>query len=211
MYVRQLELGPMANFVYLIGDPETKECAVVDPAWNVPALLEAARADGYRITKVLLTHGHSDHINGVEAVLREHAVPVHVHEADAFALRHVGEGLRKSADGEKVRLGEMEIACIHTPGHTEGSQCLLVRGHLLTGDTLFIGGCGRVDLAGSDPEKMYHSLRRLAALEDAVRVLPGHDYSAEKSALLGAERERNPYIRASLRASADEFRRLVGP
>jgi len=200
----------MANYVYLVGDPDSKECAVVDPAWDVDAIFEAARAGGYRITKVLLTHNHPDHTNGIAGVLERRDIPVFVHADDAFALKAVGKNLRQVDGGQTELLGKMEITFLHTPGHTEGSQCFQFQNRLLTGDTLFIGGCGRVDLPDSDPEKMYHSLRKLAALSDTTLIFPGHNYSPEKSIALLEERDRNSYIRASMTGSATDFKRMVG-
>ena len=211
MQLRQLELGPMANFVYLVADPKSKECAVVDPAWDVPSILREARQGGWRITRILLTHNHPDHTNGIGGVLAHAEVPVHVHAEDALGLGSAGKNLRKFQDGERIRLGEASIEVLHTPGHTPGSSCFLFEGRLLTGDTLFIGGCGRVDLPGSDPEKLYHSLKRIAELPDDITVFPGHNYAAACSSSLGDEKKKNLYIRASAQATAREFSQLVGP
>jgi len=209
MRVTQLELGPMANLVYLIEDLSSKECAAVDPGWDVQALLDRAEADGCRITRILATHGHPDHVNAVGELSRRLDIPAFIHRADAPALRGLPR-VETVEDGRKIPVGNLVVEALHTPGHTEGSQCFLVEGALLTGDTLFIGACGRTDLPGSDPEKLYHSLRRLAGLPDGTVVWPGHDYAPEKSAAMGVERERNPYVRAALKMGAREFCRLVG-
>jgi glyoxylase-like metal-dependent hydrolase (beta-lactamase superfamily II) len=210
MYFRQLELGPMANYVYLVGDPETKACAVVDPAWDAEAIHRAAEEDGYRIERLLITHGHHDHINAIEPLLARVDARVHVHEQDAFAIPAIGDALVPVKGGERLELGKLAVRCLHTPGHTEGSQCFRFEDGLMTGDTLFVRSCGRVDFENSDPEKMWASLKRLCELEDSLTVFPGHNYSPEKSVPLGVEKGQNRFLQAVLRAGPDEFRRMVG-
>jgi len=211
-FFRQLQLGPMANFVYLLGDAESGECAVVDPGWDAAAILREAREGGVRITRVLLTHGHSDHTNGVAGVLAQAkagAARVYIHPEDALALGGISADISTTADGEEIVLGGLRSKVLHTPGHTPGSQCFLCDGRLMTGDTLFVGECGRVDLPGSNPAKLYHSLRRIASLPDSTVIYPGHDYGSQRSVVLGEERRRNPYIQASLQASLEDFCSLV--
>ena len=209
MILKTLQLGPMANFVYLIADGETKECAVVDPAWDVPAILRAVEQEGLKLARVLVTHNHPDHINGVAELLASADVPVHVHGEDAFALKAVQENLRPARSGDKVRLGKLELTFLHTPGHTAGSQCFLVEDRVVTGDTLFIGACGRVDLPGSDPEKMYQSLKRLSQLPAKTLILPGHDYGEVPTATVEEERRRNRYLQAAA-GGLDDFLALTG-
>jgi len=210
MYFRQLELGPMANFVYLVGDPETKTCAVIDPAWDAETIFNTAEADGYKIERILVTHGHHDHINGIEPLLARVDARVHVHEQDAFALPALGDAIKTVVGGDRLDLGKLSIRCLHTPGHTEGSQCFRFEGNLMTGDTLFIRSCGRVDFENSDPEKMWASLKGLAGMEDSLVVMPGHNYSEEKSVSLGVEKGQNRFLRAVVSAGPDKFRELVG-
>lgn len=209
IYLKQLELGPMANYVYLVGDPETKECAVIDPAWNVQKILDTAREDGYKITKALATHNHPDHTNGLPQLLQERDIPIYIHKEDAFALEGVEGSVKQVSGGDKAKIGKIEVTFLHTPGHTEGSQCFQFRDRLLTGDTLFIRGCGRVDLPGSDPEKMYHSLRKLASLDGKTTLFPGHNYSEESSVDLETERGQNPYLRAVLTLTPSDFLKLT--
>lgn len=208
--LRQLELGPLANFVYILGDPETKECAVVDPAWDVPAILKAIEAEGLNLTRVLVTHNHPDHTNGIGEVLKAFDVPVHIHRHDAQALRPFKANLRLTEGGDRVDIGRLELTFLHTPGHTEGSQCFHVRDRLVSGDTLFIRGCGRMDLPSSDPEKMYASLRKISGLPDETVVFPGHNYAEAPCAPLGSEKRENPYLRTSLSSGLEDFLRLVG-
>jgi hydroxyacylglutathione hydrolase len=208
--LRQIQLGPMANFVYLLADPETKECAVVDPAWDVAAILEAVHQEGWRLRKILVTHNHPDHTNGIGELLKTRDLPIFVHEKDAEALRSLGENLRMVRGGDTTALGRLTISFLHTPGHTHGSQCFLVTGNLLSGDTLFIKGCGRVDLPNSDPEAMYQSLRRISGLPDRTLLLPGHDYGDKPCAALAEEKEKNPYLRLSATRALPDFLRFIG-
>lgn len=208
LYVRQLELGPMQNFVYLVGDPGSKEAAVIDPGWDVPAILKRAAQDGYRISRIFLTHHHFDHVNGVEELLRHAPAQVYAHRDDVPYLTVPAAQLTPVQDGEVVAIGALPVTMLHTPGHTPGSQCLLAIGHIFTGDTLFVGSCGRVDQPGGDAKAMYRSLsQKLRPLDDAVRVMPGHNYAEEPTAALGEEKRTNPFLAA---ASLEAFLRLVG-
>jgi glyoxylase-like metal-dependent hydrolase (beta-lactamase superfamily II) len=226
LYFHQLPVGEMANLAYLVGSRSTRECLVVDPAWEVDALLDRAEADGMRVVGALVTHYHPDHvggqifglrIEGVARLLERAPVPLHVHEREAEGTRRVtgaGEGdLVRHAGGDVLALGAVRVRLLHTPGHTPGSQCFLVEeagrpGLLVSGDTLFLGSCGRVDLPGASPEDMYRSLTGvLARLPDDTVLYPGHLYSSEPSASLGSEKRRNPYLRA---ANLEQFLAFVG-
>ncbi len=200
----------MANFVYIIGDPQTKRCAVVDPAWDVTAIREAIEKSGWRLSCILATHNHFDHINGVAELLEHADVPVYIHVNDAYALKELKGNVRPTRGGDKVELGKLDITFLHTPGHTEGSQCFLFADRLLSGDTLFIRGCGRVDLPNSDPEKMYQSLRKIASLDDQTVVFPGHNYAEAPCAPLASEKKHNPYLKLSVTQGLGDFLRLVG-
>jgi glyoxylase-like metal-dependent hydrolase (beta-lactamase superfamily II) len=206
---RQLELGPMQNFVYLIADPTTREAAVVDAAWDVDAIVRAAEADGYRITKDLVTHFHPDHLGGnlmghqiigaAELVARVPA-KVHIHKAEVPFV-HGLTGLSSSdlvavEGGDEIEVGKLKVKFLHTPGHTPGSQCFLVGNALVSGDTLFIGSCGRVDLPGSNPGDMYRSLTQvLAALPDETLLYPGHNYAERPRSTIGDEKRTNMMMR----------------
>src|SRR3989338_10612854 len=142
--IRQLELGPLANFVYLLADPKTLEAWVVDPAWNVPAIRKALEAEQWKLTGIFLTHNHFDHINGVGDVLKFADVPIFIHKEDAPVIeKDFKSNLKPLSGGEALALGGLSIQMMHTPGHTEGSLCLKVMDPLVTRDTLFIRGCGR--------------------------------------------------------------------
>lgn len=198
----------MQNFIYLIGDPQTREAAVVDPGWEVPSILAAAGRDGYRLTAAFVTHHHFDHVQGLAEVLEAADVPIYVHRDDAPLLDVSRSSLRPMAGGETVSVGNFQVTLIHTPGHTPGSQCLLVEGRLLSGDTLFVRACGRCDLPGSDPAKLYESLdKKLRPLDDATILCPGHHYAEAPTSALKEEKRANPFLRAG---TMQEFLRLVG-
>ena len=207
LYLKQIELGPLQNFVYLIGDLETRQTAVVDPAWNVPAILDAAARDEMVINKILVTHTHFDHINGVEEMMRATDAQVVVHKKETESIPVEGPSILSVEGGAKIAVGKLELGLLHTPGHTPGSVCFTVEDRLIAGDTLFIGGCGRCDLPGGDPELMYKSLARLKAMDDQLVLYPGHNYAPEESAPLGKEKERNPFLMAP---SQEAFLNMVG-
>jgi hydroxyacylglutathione hydrolase len=195
IYLRQVELGPMANYVYFVGDPTTREVAVVDPAWEVDRILVLARENDLTISSILITHSHFDHINGVEELLHHTHARVFIHKAEAEFMGAVWPDMVRVESGDRTRLGNVDITFLHTPGHTPGSQCFLVDNCLISGDTLFIGACGRCDLPGSSPEDMYVSLtQKLAKLDDRTIVLPGHNYAAKPSSTIGEEKRSNPYL-----------------
>jgi glyoxylase-like metal-dependent hydrolase (beta-lactamase superfamily II) len=219
-YLKQMEVGPMQNFVYLIGDRRAGECVVVDPAWDVDGILKAAAEEGLKITGALLTHTHYDHVNGVQRLLELTDAKVYVNKAEkeflaksradatGIFINVSSPNLAAVSDADRLRVGKTEIQFIHTPGHTPGSQCFLVENGLVSGDTLFIGYCGRCDLPGGDPERMYESLTgKLAKLDSGTVLYPGHNYSEKPTALLGEEKASNPYLKA---ASLDEFYRAMG-
>jgi glyoxylase-like metal-dependent hydrolase (beta-lactamase superfamily II) len=218
LYFRQLLAGrdfaqddmlarQMVNFVYLIGDREKGEAVAVDPAYGVREIVEILDADGMRLTGALATHYHADHcggsimghsIEGLAELLALDGVsaPVHVQSAEAeWVKRSTGlsDGdLVLHESGDVVHVGDIPITMMHTPGHTPGSQCFHVEGCLVAGDTLFLEGCGRTDLPGSDPDEMYYSLtQRLATVPDDTILYPGHLYSADPSASMGTTRSRN--------------------
>ena len=210
----------MQNFVYLVGDPVTRECVVVDPAWEIDRIVATAEADGMRLVGALVTHTHQDHVGGsleswgmpgripgVEELLERAPMKVYVHRAEREFLRGFGSDLVKVDNTQTLQVGQLTLTFMHTPGHTPGSQCFLIDGRLISGDTLFIGSCGRTDLPGSDPSAMYYSLtQRLGALPDDTLLLPGHNYGGPTSTI-GAEKRQNPFLRFS---TLGDFLRAMG-
>ncbi len=195
LYVRQLKLGPMDNFVYLVGAPGASETAVIDPAWDVEAAVRAAEEDGRKLTHALLSHHHFDHVNGLPALLAHGGIRTFAHRADVPKLApEVRREITPLDAGDAVEVGPLRLLAMHTPGHTPGSTCWHAGEGLFAGDTLFVNACGRCDLAGGDPEQMFQSLTRVSRLADEVRLYPGHDYGDVPVSSIGREKERNPYF-----------------
>lgn len=225
LYFHQLQVGQMANLVYLVGSRSTREALIVDPAWAVDTLLDKAEEDGIEVVGALATHYHQDHVGGslfgmeIEGIARllvRKPVPIHVNKEEADGLKDITGAsetdLRRVEGGDALELGAVRIRLLHTPGHTPGSQCFLVeeegqRSRLVSGDTLFLGSCGRVDLPGSDPEAMYRSLNEtLARLPDDTIVFPGHLYGDPQGSI-GEEKRSNPMMRVS---SLEQFLSFMG-
>lgn len=216
LYLRQLLVGrdvgqgnpagaQMQNFVYLVGDRDAGECMVVDPAWDIAGIVERAGEDDMRIVGALTTHYHPDHvggtifglqIDGLAELMSTNPCKVHAHELEVDGIQLVtglseSDFVRHSAN-DRIEVGEVEIELLHTPGHTPGSSCFLVKENLVAGDTLFLQGCGRVDLPGGDAEEMRLTLtQRLSRLPDAMELYPGHAYGGEHASL-GQVRRINP-------------------
>lgn len=205
--IHTLELGPMENFVYLIEDRASRRAAVVDPAWDVPEVLALARRLDVAITDILLTHSHHDHINGIEELLQQHDAQLHLLRAEAqFWGRHL-ELPTLHHGGDVIELGETQIHALHTPGHTPGSACYRIADELITGDTLFVFGCGRCDLRGGNPEQMYTTLKDMAArLPPATRIHPGHNYAEQPVSTMAEQLEGNPFLHFDSRERFVDYR-----
>jgi len=224
----------MINFVYLVADDTTRTALLVDPAWDIDGLVANVAREGYTLVGALATHYHPDHIGGdlwgtqVEGIaeLKERLpdVKIHAHSAEAPWIERV-TGMKASdltlhEDGDTIELGTGRITCVHTPGHSPGSTCWQATeeksdsgtqatpASLFTGDTLFVGACGRIDLPGSDPDEMFRTLtERLAKLPADTIVQPGHDYGRTPTSTLEQERRTNPYLKVR---SLEEWRRGMG-
>jgi glyoxylase-like metal-dependent hydrolase (beta-lactamase superfamily II) len=231
LYFRQLLSGrdfaqgdgiaqQMRNFAYLIGDRQTGDCVVVDPAYAAGDLVDRLEADGMHLSGVLVTHHHPDHVGGsmmgfelkgLAELLERVSVPVHVNSQEAlFVSRITGipmSDLTTHDHGDKVSIGHIDIELLHTPGHTPGSQCFLLDGRLIAGDTLFLEGCGRTDFPGGDSDEIFRSLQKLAQLSGDPTVFPGHWYSAEPSASLSEVKRSNYVYRV---ANLEQWRTLMG-
>jgi glyoxylase-like metal-dependent hydrolase (beta-lactamase superfamily II) len=208
LYFKQIEIGPMHNYVYLVGSTETREAAVVDAAWDIDEILRIAAQDEIKITHALVTHTHPDHVGGGFAgmeiagateLLDKCKAKVVVHKAEAEFIKGLSSSdMIKTDNGDKVDVGGLEIQLMHTPGHTPGSQCFLVDNRVVSGDTLFIDACGRVDFPGGNPEQMYYSLtQKLMTLPDDMILFPGHNYAPLKHATMGEQKRTNPYLKFS--------------
>jgi glyoxylase-like metal-dependent hydrolase (beta-lactamase superfamily II) len=216
LYFRQLLAGrdfavgdpvatQMLNFVYVIGDAVTKECVLVDPCYAVADLLRICTTAGYRVTGALATHYHPDHVGGdmyghnlegVRELLSKCPCKIHAQRPEAPWIQRItgcsASDLQLHDSGDVVKVGEIPITLIHTPGHTPGSQCFLVQDKLVSGDTLFLQGCGRTDLPGGDPRQLYLSLtQKLSKVPDSTVLYPGHLYDPRPFANLGDTRKTN--------------------
>lgn len=197
LLIKQFEIGPMQNFVYFIGDQNTKQALLVDPAWDIKSLLEEASKAGIAIKGILVTHGHFDHTNGVEELLKNYDIPVYINEAemDFFKFSWGKENIKKVSSGDKLKIGNVEVQFIHTPGHTPGSQCFLIQNNLVSGDTLFIDACGRCDLPGGNVEEMFDTIyNKLMKMPDNTLIFPGHNYAHITQDLLINQKRTNPYM-----------------
>ena len=209
MEIIQIRLSRMAVFCYLICDEETRTCALIDPAFDTDRILAEARRFKYRVTHIINTHGHSDHTAGNQAIKAATVARLLIHELDADRLGKLlhstfsrilgGKGSPRPDmllhDDDIVRIGETDLKIIHTPGHSPGSICLYASGHLFTGDTLFVGAVGRIDLPGGSRLQMQISFReKIFTLPEETIVWPGHDYGPTPSSTLGQEKKTNPFI-----------------
>lgn len=231
LYFRQLLAGrdvaaddpvaaQMVNFIYLIGDRAAGKCVVVDPAWNVDDVLRVAAADDMQMEGVLATHHHPDHVGGdlfgtsipgIRELLEKSALKIHCNREETEWIRRTtgvsASDLVSYSSGDVLRVGDVDIRMIHTPGHTPGSQCFLVGDKLVAGDTLFLQGCGRTDFPGGDADEMYRSLtQRLAKIPDDTLLYPGHLYDPRPSATLGETRATNYVFKVP---SAEAWRQMM--
>lgn len=211
MIFYQKPVGPMQNFVYLIGDESTKEAAVVDAGWDIDEIIETTNKDKLKIKKIILTHSHFDHVQRVAELADKAKADVYFHELEYDSIRkhinNLSTKIIKLKDNDEINVGKLKIKIIHTPGHTPGSICLLAENKLLTGDTLFVGAIGRTDLPGGDASKLFESLQKLKKLDDKIEVYPGHDYGQTKFSTIGKEKKNNLYFKCKTK---EEFMRLVG-
>ena len=207
LIIEQIQIGPMENFTYIVGSRSSREVAIVDPAWDIDGLLDHISQRDYKLTAALATHYHPDHvgggmgnqnITGVAELMSKNPVKVYANKLEVDGLKKA-TGLSDSDihsvdSGDTLQLGTVQVEFLHTPGHTPGSQCFRIKNTLVSGDTLFIDGCGRVDLPGSSSEDMYKSLQHIKTLPSDTLLLPGHNYSHIPNATLAETKERNAYL-----------------
>ncbi len=201
MIFEQIPVGAMQNFAYLVGDENTSLAAVVDPAWDIDRILAVAKRHDLKVIFVINTHSHPDHTSGNSELVRATGARVVAHEASR---------IKKDIsikEGDTLRVGSLELKFIHTPGHSPDSISVLVGGKLMTGDTLFVGECGRTDLPGGSSEQLHASLfNKLMKLPDDVEVYPGHDYGTKPHSRIGYERTHNYVLKPR---SVEEFVRFM--
>ncbi len=207
MIFKQIPVGMMANFTYVLGCEKTRKAAVVDPPSDISDIIKVATENGLNIEFIIATHSHSDHTEGIRSLVRQTGAKVAVHKEDAPSLerRNIPTD-RLVGDGDELMVGDIRIEILHTPGHTPGSICLLADKKLLTGDTLFVGNCGRSDLPGGSARHLYQSLHeKLKKLRDDIEVYPGHDYGDRPASTIAREKATNPTLTCK---SYEEFERV---
>jgi len=186
MLLVQIPLNEGKNFAYVFGDETTREAAVIDPGYNVEKILKQIQQLKVHIKYIFNTHSHGDHTAGNNQMKDK---------TGAKIVAHTKSPIKKDIavqDQDNLEVGKLKVKVIHTPGHTPDGICLQVDGKLFTGDTLFVGECGRTDLSGSSTEDMYYSLfEKILPLDDNVEVYPGHDYGSKPSSTIGYERKTN--------------------
>jgi hydroxyacylglutathione hydrolase len=189
--VLQIPVGQMANFTYIMADESKSEAAIIDPSWNLEKIFEALKKNKWTARYVINTHSHFDHVLGNEQVAEITGAQIVQHE-NSQLVKQISV-----SEGDVVKLGDIPIRILHTPGHSPDSICLMVDGYLVfTGDTLFVGNCGRVDLPGSNPKEMYTSLfEKVAKLDESLTVYPGHDYGSRPTSTIGQEKRTNYVLR----------------
>lgn len=188
--VEQIQVGRMQNFTYVISDYKTKDAVILDPSWNLADIEQVIRRDSLRVTHIVNTHHHFDHTTGNEQMAQSTGAPIAQHEASELphdiSLRH----------GDAVAFGDSALEVLHTPGHSKDSICLVGDGKIFTGDTLFVGTCGRVDLPGGSARELYHSIfDTLSNLEDSLVVYPGHNYGIAPTSTIGDQKQSNFVMR----------------
>ena len=209
MKAKQLKLGPMDNFSYVIWDEDRKEAAVIDPAWQPEVIEEFLQKEKLTLKFLLLTHAHPDHVNAAGYFMgKNRELALTVHNEDTFLLDGDITPLNLLKGNEELALGRIRIKVIHTPGHTPGSVSYLAGGCVFTGDTLFVGECGRVDLPGSDPKALRLSLLKLAALPGETALYPGHSYNGDTSTI-GVQKEYNIYMKLAAKTEAEFIKAVV--
>jgi hydroxyacylglutathione hydrolase len=208
MFLEQIQVGQMMVFAYLLGDPQSGEALVIDPADDVEDIIARAKKNNLKIKYIVNTHGHVDHISGNSDMKKLTGAQIIIHEDDALRLTTTPAELLAMfnakpspaaditvKDGDEIRVGDISLQVLHTPGHSEGSMSLYTDGIVFTGDTLFVEAVGRTDFPGGDWDVMYQSIQtKLFRLPDETRVLPGHNYGRMTSSTIGHEKKHNPFL-----------------
>jgi hydroxyacylglutathione hydrolase len=209
MFLKQMQVGNMAVFAYLLGDTATGEALVIDPAANIDGIIAQADQNKVKIQYIVNTHGHVDHIAGNLDMKNKTGAKIIIHESDAemltstpamilkmFGAKQSPTADRTVGDGDIISVGGISLKVLHTPGHSPGSMSLYTEGYVFTGDTLFVGGVGRTDLPGGSSQVMARSIQqKLCTLPDDTKVMPGHNYGGAPTSTIGREKTSNPFLR----------------
>tara|TARA_B100001245_G_C22776193_1_gene375033 strand:- start:86 stop:697 length:612 start_codon:yes stop_codon:yes gene_type:complete len=197
----QIPLGPMKNLAYIISDNETKKTAIVDPAWEIEKILDITKRNNLNIIYIINTHSHSDHISGNEEIIKQ---------TNAKLISYYKSPRKPDipiSENDEITLGKTKMKFIHTPGHCPDSICIIVNNKILTGDTLFVGNCGRIDLPGGNIDELYTSLfTKIYKLDDKLEVYPGHDYGEKPFSTIEYEKKHNYVLEPR---NLNEFREFM--
>lgn len=186
MKVHQLQVGNMQNFTYVLEDEETKDAVIIDPSWDLDLVIETLERNALKAKYVINTHHHFDHTIGNDAIVKHTKSKILQHESSTL------KNDIQLSNGEKIKFGNSELTVVHTPGHSKDSICLVGDGKIFSGDALFVGNCGRVDLPGGSAKELYHSLFDIICkLDDNLVLYPGHNYGSSPNSTIGKEKKTN--------------------
>jgi glyoxylase-like metal-dependent hydrolase (beta-lactamase superfamily II) len=206
MIFQQIPTGKMQNFTYLFADSETGEGMIIDPAFDAEKIMQVLKEYRVNLQRIILTHHHYDHVNAAQPIKARTGAEIFCHPETVALLKGEASHDRLIHDKDQFKLGNAEVKCLHTPGHAPGSLCLIVNNKwLVTGDTLFIGDCGRADLPGGSLEELYNSMQKIKKLNKGLIVCPGHNYGKTPLNTLGEEMQSNPVLKAN---SLTEFMQI---
>jgi glyoxylase-like metal-dependent hydrolase (beta-lactamase superfamily II) len=202
MIVYQIPVGPMQNFSYIVEDESTHEAIIIDPSWDLDKITQTVEEQNLNPKYIVNTHWHDDHTRGNEELAAEISAKIVQHEASNL------QNDMTVKDGDSIKFGCSELVVYHTPGHSKDSICLVGDGKIFSGDTLFVGNCGRIDLPGGSSRELYHSLFDVISnLDDGLIMYPGHDYGSAQTSTIGNEKMTNPVMQ---KISEDDFVMRMG-
>jgi hydroxyacylglutathione hydrolase len=186
MKVHQFEVGDMQNFTYLLEDEDTGEAIVIDPSWDLPDVIQTIERNNLKVKYIVNTHYHFDHTIGNDFMIKSTGAKIIQHKVST--IKHD----MTVSDGDKIKFGNSEVTVFHTPGHSKDSVCLVGDGKIFSGDTLFVGNCGRVDLPGGNARELYHSLFDVVSkMDESFLLYPGHNYGSSPTSTIGKEKKTN--------------------
>jgi len=202
MKVYQVPVGPMQNFSYIVEDESTHEAIIIDPSWDLDKIIQIIEEQNLNPKYIVNTHWHDDHTRGNEELAAEISTKIVQHEESTL------QNDMTVKDGDSIKFGCSELVVYHTPGHSKDSICLVGDGKIFSGDTLFVGNCGRIDLPGGSSRELYHSLFDvISKLDDGLIMYPGHDYGSAQTSTIGNEKMTNPVMQ---KISEDDFVMRMG-
>ena len=202
MKVYQVPVGPMQNFSYIVEDETTHEAIIIDPSWDLDKIIQIVEDQNLNPKYIVNTHWHDDHTRGNEELAAELSIKIVQHNASDL------ENDMTVSDGDTIKFGCSELVVYHTPGHSKDSICLVGDGKIFSGDTLFVGNCGRIDLPGGSSRELYHSLFDVISnLDDGLIMYPGHDYGSAQTSTIGNEKMTNPVMQ---KISEEDFVTRMG-